>query len=119
MSTRRAEIFAKPVAQDQLSGDTLVANHILNRILKAAENAKTTVEPGRPEAIEEYRIPSIGAVADKDDVLHNEIASPLIRMIMTAYQSDLFPVLLILAIYTLFAFGATLFVLLELIAHIA
>ena len=40
-------------------------------------------------------------------------------MIMTAYQSDLFPVLLILAIYTLFAFGATLFVLLELIAHIA
>jgi len=108
MSTRRAEIFAKPVAQDQLSGDTLVANHILNRILKAAENAKTTVEPGRPEAIEEYRIPSIGAVADKDDVLHNEIANPLIRMIMTAYQ-----------IYTLFAFGATLFVLLELIAHIA
>ncbi|MGX5830610.1 hypothetical protein [Mesorhizobium sp. 43Arga] len=111
MSTRRAEIFAKPVAQDQLSGDPLVANHISNRILKAAENAQTTAKSERPEAIKEYKIPSIGAVADKDDVLHTEIANPLIRMIMTVYQSDFFPVLLLLAIYTLFAFSAALFLL--------
>ena len=118
MSTRRAEIFAEPVAQDHLSGDPLVAKHISDRILKAAENAKRTAESERPAAIEEHKIPSTGAVAGKDDVLHN-VANPLIRMIVTAYQSDYYPVLLILAIYTLFAFGATLFVLLELIAHIA
>ena len=40
-------------------------------------------------------------------------------MIVTAYRSDIFPVLLLLAIYTLFAFGAALFVLLAWIVHTA
>ncbi|MGX5830218.1 hypothetical protein [Mesorhizobium sp. 43Arga] len=119
MGTRAAEMFAKPLAQDELSGDPLVATHISNRTLKAAESAQTIAKSERPEAIKEYKIPGIGAVADKDDVLHTEIANPLIRVIMPAYQSDFFPVLLLLAIYTLFAFSAALFLLLGWIMYTA
>ena len=119
MGTRGAEIFAKPVTQDQLSGDPLLATHILDRILKAAENARTTAESEQSEAIKEYKIPSIGVAADKRDLLHYEIANPLIRVIVATYRNDLFPVLLLFAIYTLFAFGAALFVLLGWIVHTA
>ena len=55
MRTHGVQIFAKPVSQDQLSDDPLVATHISNRILKAAENAKTTAKSKRAEAIEEEK----------------------------------------------------------------
>src|SRR5690242_7517642 len=105
MGTQGVEIFAKAVAQDPLSHDPLVANHISNRILKAAENFKTVGKLERAESTE-----AIGIVGEQEDVLDNE-TNPVIRMTLAAYRSDFFPVLLLLAIYTLFAFGAALFVL--------
>ncbi|WP_162034335.1 hypothetical protein [Mesorhizobium japonicum] len=111
MGTRRAEIFAKPMAQNHLSDDPLVATHISNRILMAAENSKTA-KSERAEATGASETPAIEVVGDKDDLLHHEIANLLIRMVLPAYRSDFFPILLLLAIYTLFAFGAALFLLL-------
>ena len=95
-----------------------MANHISNRLLKAAENSEKAGKLERAESIETNKTPSIGIVGEQDEVLDDE-TNPVIRMIPAAYRSDFFPVLLLLAIYTLFAFGAALFVLLGLTAHIA
>ena len=119
MGTRGAEIVAKPVTQDQLSGEPLAAaTHISNRILKAAET-KTTAKLASAEPIDENKTPSAGVVTNTEDVFQNEIANPLIRAIATSYRSDYFPVLLILVIYTLFAFGAALCLLMWRIAESA
>lgn len=117
MSGQGVEIFAKSVATNHLSDDPLVANHISNRILKADENSKTESE--RAEATKANKIPSTGVVEAQDDLLHDEIAESLIHMMLTAYRSDFFPVLLLLAIYTLVAFGAALFLLMGWIVHMA
>ncbi|PBB65935.1 hypothetical protein CK228_24685 [Mesorhizobium sp. WSM4312] len=98
MGTQGVEIFAKPVSPDHLSDDPLVAPHISNGILKAAENSKAATKSGPAEATE----------ANKN---------PLVRKILTACRSDYFPVLLLLAGYTLVAFGAALILLVWLIAH--
>ncbi|WP_202360811.1 hypothetical protein [Mesorhizobium sp. 131-3-5] len=82
MSTHGVQIFAKAVSQDHLSDDPLVGTHIANRILKAADNAKTAATSERAEAIEEKKIPSIGVGAYKDDVLHHEIANSLTGMVL-------------------------------------
>ncbi|TRC73657.1 hypothetical protein FJV80_30235 [Mesorhizobium sp. WSM4310] len=122
MGTHGVEIFAKPVSPDHLSDDPLVATHISNRILEAAENSETAAKSeraGATEATEANKTPRIGAVGNKDEVLHNEISNPLVRMILTAYRSDFFPILLLLAGYTLFALGAALFVLLVWIVYAA
>ncbi|BCG83100.1 hypothetical protein [Mesorhizobium sp. 113-3-3] len=116
MRTRGVQIFTEPVSQDYLSDDPLVATHISNRLLKAAHNATTTAKSEPEEVIEAKKIPSRGVGANKED---NEIADPLLRVIVAAYRSDIFPVLLLLAIYTLVAFGAALFVLLGWILHTA
>ncbi|WP_095203443.1 hypothetical protein [Mesorhizobium carmichaelinearum] len=117
MGTHGVEIFAKPVSLDHLSDDPLVATHISNRILKAAKDSKTAAKSEWAEATEAPKTPRIGVVGDKDDVLQNEIANPLVRMILTAYRSDLFPILLLLGSYTVFALGAALILLVWLIAH--
>ncbi|PBB23917.1 MULTISPECIES: hypothetical protein [unclassified Mesorhizobium] len=116
MGTHGVEIFAKPVSTD-LSDDPLVATHISNRILKAAENSQAATKSGPAEATEANKAPFIEVAGDKDDLLHNEISNPVVRVILTAYRSDYFPILLLLAGYTLFAFGAALILLLWLIAH--
>ncbi|OBQ72415.1 hypothetical protein [Mesorhizobium loti] len=113
MGTRAAEIVAKPVTQDQLAGDPLAAaTRISNGILKAAET-KTTAKPAPTQPMDESRTPSTGVAANNEDVFQN----PLIRAIAASYRSDYFPVLLILVIYTLFAFGAALCLLMWRIAE--
>ncbi|PBB23932.1 hypothetical protein CK227_24975 [Mesorhizobium sp. WSM4308] len=117
MGKHGVEIFAKPVSPDHLSDASSVAAPISNSILKAAKNPnpKAATKSARAEATAN-KTRSIGGVGDKGEVLHDEISNSVVRIVLTAYRSDYFPILLLLAGYTLFAFGAALILLLWMIA---
>ncbi|WP_322419568.1 hypothetical protein [Mesorhizobium huakuii] len=112
MGTSGAELFAKSVARDHPSDDRVAAIHSASRILEAekaaakSERAEATTQDGMPKVVD-----------DQHGLSGNEIPNPLTRVIVAAYRSDFFPVLLLLTGYMLFAFGAALILLLWLIAH--
>ncbi|BCG83832.1 hypothetical protein MesoLj113b_73740 (plasmid) [Mesorhizobium sp. 113-3-3] len=112
MGTRGAELFAKSVSPDHPSDGRVAAIRTVSRIL-TAEKAEAAAKSER--ATTQDAIPK--AVDGKEGLLDNEIHNPLIRVIVVAYHSDFFPVLLLLSGYILFAFGAALILLLWLIAH--
>ena len=114
MGTSGAELFAKSVARDHPSDDRVAAIHSASRILEA-EKAEAAPKSERAEATTQDGIPKV--VDDQHGLSDNEIPNPLTRVIVAAYRSDFFPVLLLLTGYMLFAFGAALILLLWLIAH--
>jgi len=102
MHMRGVGLFAKATPQDRLSDDPARGEDIAKRILSAAEKVA---------------IPSTGVQPAESDLARNDLGdskadSKKIRPIGAVLDSDFFPILLLIAIYTLAVFGATLLALL-------